>query len=585
MGLFQTNKPKSAGKVMIPASTTLGDVVNETLSHMAEMAGHTLGPGGRAVLIERPEMGMKPIITKDGVTVIKNLGYSQAVKQLILESARDAALRTAEQAGDGTTTATILSAAITRETSLAVKEYPKVSPQRIVREMQELVPYLKNKVQEFAMPVDGDNFQVVLERVATLSANGDLKLAKKIIEAFDLVGEEGNLTIVEGTGTSRYEIERITGYTIDVGYEESAKKFSNGFINDRSGTMVGLENPIFVLFDGVINDTMQIYAGLTKLSEYFDEHKSPYKNIVVVAHGFSDLFIADMHANWNTPNTVNIFPLLTPQTAIMNGRTQFLYDLQAYTGAPVFNPLDKPFSDVDAAKLVENNLVTNFEAGRFRTSVISKEDEMLISDRVTELKFQLEKPESEYEANDLKVRIGKLTSGIARLYIYAPSQGDTREKRDRAEDAWMAIRGAIKSGACPGGGYVLLRLSADLFTLANSYIGPMAIACDILAEALLMPFEILYRNYGYNEEEIVAHRAEMLLNDDSTFDIQEQKWVPRFDLLDSIPAVAEAIESSISIASLLGTLGGIISFNRDSQTDETEQRLASEFNKAIQSGE
>lgn len=312
MALFQTSKPKSAGKVMIPASQTLGDVVNETLAHMAEMAGHTLGPGGRAVLIERPEMGMKPIITKDGVTVIKNLGYGQAVKQLILESARDAALRTAEQAGDGTTTATILSAAITAETHKAVKGNPKVSPQRIVREMQELVPYLKNKVMEHAIPVDGDNFDYILERVATLSANGDLKLAKKIIEAFNLVGEEGNLTIVESTGTSKYEIERITGYTVDMGYEESVKKFSNGFINDRSGTLVGLENPVFVLFDGVINDINQIYAGLTKLSDYFDFIKKQDKNIVVVAHGFSDTFIADMHVNWNTANTVNIFPLLTP---------------------------------------------------------------------------------------------------------------------------------------------------------------------------------------------------------------------------------------------------------------------------------
>lgn len=584
MALFQTSKPKSAGKVMIPASQTLGDVVNETLAHMAEMAGHTLGPGGRAVLIERPEMGMKPIITKDGVTVIKNLGYGQAVKQLILESARDAALRTAEQAGDGTTTATILSAAITAETHKAVKGNPKVSPQRIVREMQELVPYLKNKVMEHAIPVDGDNFDYILERVATLSANGDLKLAKKIIEAFNLVGEEGNLTIVESTGTSKYEIERITGYTVDMGYEESVKKFSNGFINDRSGTLVGLENPVFVLFDGVINDINQIYAGLTKLSDYFDFIKKQDKNIVVVAHGFSDTFIADMHVNWNTANTVNIFPLLTPQMAILNWRTQFLYDLQAYTGAPVFNPLDRPFSDVDPKALVDRNLVTNFEAGRFRTSLISKEDEMLISDRVGELKRQLEKPESEYEANDLKVRIGKLTSGIARLYIHAPSQGDTREKRDRAEDAWMAIRGAIRDGACPGGGYVLLRLSADLLLLADEFSGPRRIAAEILAEALLMPVEILYRNYGYNEDEIVEHRHKMLSNDDQTFDILEQVWVPKYDLLDSVPAVSEAIESSISIASLLGTLGGIISFNRDNSADETEERLAREFNKAIQEG-
>ncbi len=581
MGLFQAQKPKSAGKIMLPAGEDLTSIVVETLNHMAAMAGKTLGPGGRAVLIERPEMGMKPIITKDGVTVIKNLGYGKAIQQLILESARDAALRTAEEAGDGTTTATILASAITKYTNEAVKANPKTSPQRIVREMADLVPYLKNEIMGYAIPVD-DNFEEILERVATLSANGDIKLAKTIIEAFNLVGEEGNLTIVEGTGPSRYTVERITGYTVDTGYEESAKKFSQGFINDRSGTMVGLEHPVFVLYDGVINDISQIFEGLQKISFYFDETASAYKNIVVVAHGFSDMFLADMHTNWNTDKMIKIFPLLTPQNAILNWRTQFLYDLQAYTGAPVFNPLDRPFSDVNPKSLVDTNLVTNFEAGRFRTSIISKEDEFLISERINELKLQLEKPESEYEANDLRVRIGKLSSGIARLVILAPSQGETRERRDRAEDAWMAIRGAIKTGACPAGGYVLVRLAASLAVAADSLTGSRQIAAEILSLALLEPVHVLYKNYGYTDLETEVQRNELLLRDDETFDISEQKWVPKFDLLDSVPAVSEAIESSISIASLLGTLGGIISFSRDQDTDKYEERLMRDFNKAIE---
>jgi len=112
MGLFHTNKPKSAGKLMIPQGEILSKLVLDTLNHMARMSGVTLGPGGRQVLIERPEMNMQPVITKDGVTVIRHLGYANPIKQLVLESARTAALRTATEAGDGTTTATILSAAI-----------------------------------------------------------------------------------------------------------------------------------------------------------------------------------------------------------------------------------------------------------------------------------------------------------------------------------------------------------------------------------------------------------------------------------------------------------------------------------------
>lgn len=582
MGLFQTNKPKSAGKIMISSSEKLNAIVLETLNHMAEMAGSTLGPGGRQVLIERSEIGMRPIMTKDGVTVIKNLGYSNPVRQLILESARDAALRTASEAGDGTTTATILSAAIALHTTLASKAGSKTSPQRIVRELQAIVPYLKNKVKEYSIVTDGDNYVEVLSKVATLSANGDKDLAEKILDAFDRVGEEGNMTIVEATGPSKYTVERISGYTVDQGYEETLKKFSNSFINDKSGTLIGMENPVVILFDGVINDTMQVFDGLQKLSEYWDKINHPNKNVLLIAHGFSDSVLGDLHTNWNHPSTINVMPLLSPQTAIRNWRTSFLYDLQAYTGSPVFNPIDKPIYDINPKSITENNLITNVECSRFRTSIIGREDSYLIESRVEELKEQLKKPESQYEQNDLEVRIGKLTSGIARLYIYGPSQGETREKRDRAEDAWMAIRGAVKYGACPGGGYVLVRLAADLLVAADKIpTGPRKTAALILSEALLKPIEFLYSNYGYSPEETEIMKSELLINNDTVFDISEDRWVPCIELLDSVPAVTEAIENSISIASLLGTLGGIISFDRNQDADSKEQIVERDFVKAI----
>ena len=582
MGLFQTNKPKSAGKIMISGKGEISKVVVETLDHMARMAGRTLGPGGRQVLIERPEMGMKPIMTKDGVTVIKNLGYTDSVKQLILESARDAALRTASEAGDGTTTSTILSSAISRLTHDAATQNPKMSPQRIVRELQGLVPYIKEQVAKFSVTASHEDYDKILHSVASLSGNGDVELASAIMEAFDTVGEEGNLTIVEATGASRYEIEKISGYTVDQGYEESLKKFSNGFINDRSGTLIGMERPVVLLYDGIINDTMQVFDALQKLSDYWDQINHPHKNVLLIAHGFSDVVLGDMHQNWNHPATINVLPLITPQTAIRNWRTQFLYDLQSYTGSPVFNPLNKPIVDIDPKSMTDNNLVVNVECNRFRTSIISNEDPDLIDCRLEELKEQLKNPESQYEENDLNVRIGKLTSGIARLYVYGPSQGETREKRDRAEDAWMAIRGAIKHGACPGGGYVLVRLAAQMLIESEGMnLGPKKIAKAILSQAFLEPIDYLYSNYGYTEDEIEEMRAKLLSNDEQTFNVAELSWVDKLELLDSIPAVTEAIESAVSIASLLGTLGGVISFNRNQEADAKEQSLDRDFRKTI----
>lgn len=578
--LFQTNKPKSAAKIMIPPSEKLDEQVLFTLESIAQMAGATLGPGGRQVLIERAEMGMKPIMTKDGVTVVKNLGFRSAIKQLILEAARDAAIRTASEAGDGTTTATILSASIARQTAELVRANPKLSPQKIVREMQSLVPVIEGFVKRYAIDANDED---ILKKVAKLSANGDAALADKIIESLNLVGDEGNLTIIEQQGASRYEVERIKGYSLDIGYEESCRNFANGFINDKSGTLVCIDKPIIILFDGTVTDINQVVEFFTKLGDYNSRVGTPGRGCVLVAHGYSETVIAELHTNWNYPaSSVKVFPAVTPKKAIMNWSTSVLHDLSAYTGAPVFNPLDKPLSDADLDLLCRASRVNYFESGRFSTNIMADEDSSAIELRSDELKAALKLAPSEYEENDLMVRIGKLTSGIARLKIYGPSTIETREKRDRAEDAWMAIRGAIKHGAVPGGGYVLVKLSAELMLLADQMESTTTgtIALNILARALLRPVEVLYENYGFVDREVEQQKILMLKNDEYTFDILEQKWVEKDALLDSAPAVIEAVRNSISIASLFGTIGGIVAFERDEGTDKAEEDYVRRFTAA-----
>ena len=580
--MFQTSKPKSAAKNMIYRGKKLQDDVLATLSHVASMVGVTLGPGGQQVLIERSEINMKPIMTKDGVTVIKNLGYADANQQLILEAVRDAAVKTANEAGDGTTTATILSNAIAERTSDHLKANPKVSPQRVVREMQKIVPELHKKIAAYRVIPEGEDARNVLLKVATLSANGDSELSEAILEGLDTVGDEGDMTIVEATGPSTYTVQRINGYTVERGYEESARHMANGFINDKSGTMVILEKPLVVLFDGVINDLGQIHEGMGLIHNYITANKIPSVQVAVVAHGFSDTCLGDLHLNWNHAQTkVKVYPMLTPEKSIQNWRTNFLYDLQAYTGVSVFNPIDRPITDLNPEQLFQNCKVNKIEVSRYKTMVFADEDSEAIDVRVNELKLQREHPESEYELNDLNVRIGKLTSGIVRLTISGSSSSETREKRDRADDAWMAVRGAIKHGAVPGGGYVMVRLAADLVLEASKEENlPIKIAKDVLSEALTEPTKVLYRNYGYTEEEITKRLGEML-NTDKAYDLSEEKWVDKLSLLDSMPAVSESIRNSVSIASLLGTLGGIVAFKRDHETDKAEEQFVRTFQAAI----
>lgn len=579
MSLFQVNKPKSAAKVMVAPGKELKSIVLSTMEHVAKMVGATLGPGGRQVLIERPEIGLKPIMTKDGVTVIKNLGYESATQQLVLEAVRDAAMRTASEAGDGTTTATILAESITKKTSKLVEANPKLSPQKIVRELQSLIPFVSERIDSYKIDINGDNSEEVLHKVATLSANGDKELADSIIESFNTVGDEGNITIIEVTGPSKYEVEKISGYTLEKGYEESCRNFANGFINDKSGTMVVLEKPLIILFDGVVNDISQILESMNRIGQYFAENTHLTTGIVIVAHGFSDSVVGDLHLNWNK-GTFKVLPMVTTQTAVSNSRTEQLYDLQAYTGSPVFNPIDRPLIDMNIDFLVKKNRVKNIEVGRFRTSIMVDENELLIETRVEELKLRRQKPESQYEAHELDVRIGKLTSGIARLNIYGLSQGETREKRDRAEDAWMAIRGAVKYGAVPGGGYVLLRLASDLIDLGRKEENESRkVAIDILSDALSEPVKILYKNYGFNDQETEYMMGEILQRDEETFDLSEYKWKEKNEVLDSAPAVLEAIRNSMSIASLLGTMGGLIAFKRDTQSDKEEEGFVRRFER------
>jgi len=579
MSLFQASKPKSAPKVMVAPGKELKGIVLETMEHIAKMVGATLGPGGRQVLIERAEIGLKPIMTKDGVTVIKNLGYDSATQQLVLEAVRDAAMRTASEAGDGTTTATILAESITKRTSKLVEQNPKLSPQKIVRELQNLIPFISKVIDSYKINVDGENSEIVLHKVATLSANGDKELADAIIESFNTVGDEGNITIIEATGPSRYEIEKISGYTLDKGYEESCRNFSNGFINDKSGTMIVLEKPMVVLFDGTINDISQILEPMNRIGQYFAENPHLTTGIVIISHGFSDSVVGDLHLNWNK-GTFKVLPVVTTQTATLNSRTEQLYDLQAYTGSPVFNPIDRPLIDMNIDFLIKKNRVKNIEVGRFRSSIMVNEEESLIEARVEELKLRREKPESQYEAHELDVRIGKLTSGIARLNIYGLSQGETREKRDRAEDAWMAIRGAVKYGAVPGGGYTLVRIAADLLELGRKEKNECRkIAISILSDALVEPVKILYKNYGFNEQETDSMVGQLLQKDEQTFDLSEYEWRNKIDVLDSAPAILEAIRNSMSIASLLGTMGGLIAFKRDNDADKEEEKFVRRFER------
>ena len=584
--MLSHQKVKSVAKVMVPRGKRLQELIESTLKTCSDLVGSTLGPGGMSVVIERQETGLPPIVTKDGVTVFKSLGFTDPAQQVIMETAREASVRTAAEAGDGTTTATILSESIVTNLSRSVKENPHVSPQMITRRLQtlftsEIEPLLKS----WAMPCDLDKNKQRTWNVARISANGDVAMADAVMECYNLVGDKGNVTITEASGSSEYEVNKIEGFPVSMGYEESCGIFFPEFINDTATQQCILQKPLWILYHGYLSDFNQIFMIAQSVAEAASEGKvSPA--IVVVATGFSESFVATCAASFKTQGAVRIFPLLAPRNIQKTAQLDFLEDLAALTGAKVFNPLNAPLDSIQGLRDVGGLPgPTSFECGRFRATVVGYGDEVLVLDRVDEVTRQLKgQSSSDADRRLLNERIAKLTNGIARLVVRGASTGEVKEKRDRAEDAVCAVRAALENGALQGGGLTWVKLANYLngkYSVSSKSQLDGIVVCDILVPAILSPVYRLFTNAGYTYMEAMAYTNEMIQKG-SAFDLSSGGWLSDSDesLLDSFSAVRDALRNSLSVASLLGTCGGTVVFARDQELERREAIESMEYLKA-----
>lgn len=600
------HKVKSVGKKITPLGQGLDEVVQRAMKIASDLVGATLGPGGMPVLIERQEFGLPPTVTKDGVTVFRALGFEDSTSQVILEAARDAAVRTAAEAGDGTTTATIIAEAVVRSIGAFTKKHPKTSAQKVVRALENifastLEPSIAASAK-FTVPTTDTTEegaeaarQALLYAVAKTSVNGDGELADRVLECYDLVGDDGNVTIVEMNGASSYEVERLEGYGIDVGLEQSCRHFYSKYINDQGNQRCFLERPVFILYHGKITEPSVLTKLMYQIVAMY-QNNGIGNNVVVVATGFSDLVLAGFATNMSDARAVKVFPLLCPLSVDPHGPLNLLLDLAALTGGTVLDPLD-PQRNLEVATVEVlggvTEGVTAFEATRFKSTIIGRtvdcEQNVLL--RADELRKQIDDPASIVDKRLTEIRLGKLTDGIARLKIYGPSNGETKEKRDRAEDAICAVRGAIRNGALPGGCWMLLRLIGQLQDLVKSpdYGEFRAqVAQEVLIPALMAPADRLLHNVGYNPEEaapVLKEVAEAAKADiPHIFDAMDGKMVDAFEkgILDSVPAVTEAVRNSLSIAALLGTLGGVVVFRRDSELERSEAMNVADFVRTLE---
>lgn len=581
---MEYQKIQSVAKQVLTKGPALDKLVLETAATFAEVVGSTLGPGGMPVLIERQEFGIPATVTKDGVTAFKSLGFENAAAHCVMETARGASVRTATEAGDGTTTATILVEALIRHLKAYCKRHPRESAQKVVRRMETVFrtvvePNIKKVAKK--VKLDTRKGQKLLRAVAKVSANGDEALADAVMQCFEFTGDEGSINIVDAPESAGYFAEALKGYMIPSGYGDSCRVFSNQFIANAGTQTTRLDNCVFLLYYGRVTEVQTLQNAFELVGENFElarqsgnENTVP-RNIIVVATDFSDSVLATLATNFTSAGGVKVLPVTLPLTAETDGGMELLNDLAAVTGATVLDPITRPAESAVLEDLGPG--IEGFEFGRAKSTIFGYADEEALGIRIEELNERLQNPDSILAAAFLKERKAKLAGGVARLRVGGSSHAELREKKDRAEDAVCAVRGAIKKGVLPAGGWTLLKL--------NSLLPSEPVCDEIIKPAFAAPFFKLLTNCGIITEEeqlsILAPIVQSIADggDPLVYDFLEQRHVSAYKarLLDSVPAVLEAIRTSISVASQLGTLAAIVVFARDKELERSEARATAQF--------
>ena len=530
---------KSKAKDIISDKEKLGKIVRETLNTMAKTVGSTLGPGGNSVLIERD--GLAPLATKDGVTVAKSLGLDKAENNIIVEAAKEICVNTAKDAGDGTTTAIVLANAIVQHGQDFVNNNAKYNPQRIVNDLDELyedviVPYIKSKSRS----IDDED---KLKHVATISANGDKRIADVVVDAVLAAGDDGKVLIEEAQG-DQMRVETIDGYVVTSGLKDLGQ-LGPMFINDKTNQQVKMDNGFVFLYNGSIND-LKVTAYIQDAIEGTEMYGSP---LIIMAHDFADSVMDKLAMN--IKGGITLCPVKTPRSGLPNSRTIFLEDMAAYTGGKVIDP-----SNIDDMDEESFGTFTFAKCNMYETFLTSNSNPNDIENRLIELKAIEDSCFSDMDKMHVRANIAKLTGGISTIFVGGVSDLKVRERKARVEDAVEAVRSAIAEGYIPGGCLTQMELVNEIQDHPNKKP-----SWDIMVNALQEPLRLLLSNCGESFDDLHS-----LIRDGQVFDANQHKIVDAYDagIIEPARVARVSIGNALSVASLLITLGGIVVVPRDS---------------------
>ncbi len=502
------------------------------VNQLADAVKVTLGPKGRNVVLEKKFGG--PTITKDGVTVAKEVELKDPLENMGAQMVREVASKTSDVAGDGTTTATILAQAIFREGAKAVAA--GANPMALKRGIERAVEVITEEVKKLSVKVTSDE---KIAQVGTISANGDATIGNTIAEAMKKVGKDGVIT-VEESKTMSTELDTVEGMQFDRGY------LSPYFITDPDRMEVVLEDPYILIHEKKISNMKDLLPVLEQIAR-------SGKPLLIIAEEVEGEALATLVVN-KLRGTLNACAVKAP--GFGDRRKAMLDDIATLTGGKAI--MEETGIKLEGVQLGDLGKAKRVTVDKDNTTLVDGAGSTkAIEGRIKQLRAQIDETTSEYDREKLQERLAKLAGGVAVIKVGAATETEMKEKKARVEDALHATRAAVEEGIVPGGGIALLRAGKALesFKLA----GDEQIGVDIVRRASQEPIRQIVGNGGY-EGAIVAEKV--LANSNPNFGFNaatgEYEDLVAAGVIDPTKVTRTALQNASSIAALMLTTEALI---------------------------
>jgi len=499
----------------------------EGVNILANAVKVTLGPKGRNVVLER-SFG-SPIVTKDGVSVAKEIELPDRVQNIGAQLVKEVASRTSEAAGDGTTTATVLAQAIVREGQKYVAA--GLNPLDLKRGIDKAVIAAIDELKKISRPTTTSK---EIAQVATISANGEESIGQRIAEAIDRVGKEGVITVEDGKSLDD-ELDVVEGLQFDRGY------LSPYFINDQDKQVAVLDNPFVLLHDKKVSNIRDLLPVLEQVAK-------AGRPLLIIAEDVEGEALATLVVN-NIRGILKTVAVKAP--GFGDRREALLEDIAILTGGQVI--AEETGLSLEKATLAELGQAKRIEVGKENTTVIDGAgDSKNIEARVKQIRTQIEEASSDYDREKLQERVAKLAGGVAVIKVGGATEIEVKEKKDRVDDALHATRAAVEEGIVPGGGVALIRVKQAISALKGVNADQDA-GIKIVLRALEEPLRQIVTNAGEEASVVVAKVAEGTGNFGYNAQTGEYGDLVESGVLDPTKVTRTALQNAASVAGLLLT--------------------------------